>query len=115
MRVEGAARVVGLVEAVVELAGDVHVATVDARIADALPHAGLVLVHLGGVDVAIADIECLPDGLGGLTRVDLENAKPQLRDFRAVVEFDGWYVAHGWSSFRRQPARYSKTSNTEHR
>ena len=82
-------------EAVVELARDEHVATVDAGVANALSDTRLVLVHLGGVDMAVADVQRRPDGLGGFAGVDLEYAESQLRDFRAVVEFDGRYVAHG--------------------
>ena len=93
-RVERAAGVVGLVEAVVELAGDVHVPAVDAEVADALTDARLVLVHLGGVDVPIADVQRFSDGPGGLVGLDLEDAESELRNFGAVVEFDGRYFAH---------------------
>ncbi len=93
--VESATGVVGPVKAVVELARDEHVAAVDTGAADALPDTCLVLVHLRGVDVAVADIQRRPDGIGGFAGVDLEYAEAQLRDFRAVVQFDHRYVAHG--------------------
>jgi hypothetical protein len=63
-------------------------------VANALPDTRLVLVHLGGVDVAVADLQRGLDGFGRLIRVDLEYTEAQLRDCRAVVEFDRRYVAH---------------------
>ena len=55
--VEGPAGIVGPVVTVVELAGDEHVGSVKAGGADRLAHAPLVAVHLGGVDVAVADLQ----------------------------------------------------------
>jgi hypothetical protein len=86
--VERPARVVGLVEAVVQLARDVDLVAAEARGANGLPHPLLVAVHLGGVDVAIARFECELDRAGGLGRGDLEDAEPQLRDGGAVVQLD---------------------------
>ena len=84
--VERASRVVGFVEAVVELAGDVHLGAVEAGVADALPDAALVLVHLRGIDVAIADVQRRLDGLGGVVGVDLKHAEAELWDACAVIE-----------------------------
>ena len=86
--VEGAARVVGLVEAVVELGGDVELVAGDAGGGDRLADALLVLVHLRGVDVAVADLERLGDDLGGVLRRDLEDAEAELGDLGAVVQGD---------------------------
>ena len=87
--VEGRAGVVGPVEAVVELGGDVELVAGDAggrdRVADAL----LVAVHLRGVDVAVAGLEGLLDGPCGLLRRHLEHAEAELRDRRVVVEGHG--------------------------
>jgi len=87
-RVEGAAGVVGPVEAVVELAGDVELVAGDAGGLDRLADALLVLVHLRGVDVAVADLECRGHRLGGLLRRHLEDPEAELRDGRLVVEGD---------------------------
>src|SRR6185503_12511632 len=85
-RLERAARVVGRVEAVVELAGDVDARAVDAGAGDAVADARLVAVHLGGVDVAVADGQRAPDRLGGVLRRDLEDAESELRNRVAVVQ-----------------------------
>ena len=55
--VEGAARVVGAVCCVAELAGDVDLVAARPGDADGLADATLVLVHLGRVDVPIAGLE----------------------------------------------------------
>ena len=93
--VERPARVVGPVEAVVELAGDVQLVPVEAggghRLADPL----LVAVHLRRVDVPVADLERGAHRLRGLGRLDLEDAEPELGDRATVVEVDRRYGAHG--------------------
>ena len=92
---ERLAGVVGAVVAVVELAGDEHLAAVDAGGADRLADAPLVAVHLGGVDVAVADLEGRRHGLGGVLGRDLEDAEAELRDRVAVVERRGWECVSG--------------------
>ena len=86
--VERAPRIVGTVIPVVELAGDEHLAAIQPGIPDALRDLLLVAVHLGGVDVAVADFECGPHGRGSLFRLYLEDAETQLRDGVAVIESD---------------------------
>src|SRR5439155_11272965 len=54
--VERGARVVGAVEAVVELARDEDLASVEAEGANRLADAALVAVHLRGVDIPVADL-----------------------------------------------------------
>src|SRR5450631_3848663 len=85
---ERAASVVRPVVAVVELAGDEHLRSVQAGAAYGLPDAALVAVHLGGVDVPVAHLECGADRLCSFGGIDLKDAKPKLRDRTAVVERD---------------------------
>src|SRR4051812_18092931 len=75
-------------EAIVQLARHVQVSAVKPRRADRLAHALLVAVHLGGVDVAVADLERHAHRARRLLRVDLEHAEAELGDGVAVVEFD---------------------------
>lgn len=75
--VECASRIVGLVETVAELAGDVHLAAVDAGIPDALPDALFVLVHLGGVD-GDSRSQGGAHRCRGLIWCDLEDTEPEL-------------------------------------
>src|SRR6476660_5033493 len=95
--VEGGQRVVVRVEAVVELAGDEDVVAVDAGGADGLADLLLVSVHLGGVDVPVADLEGRERRVLGLLRVDLEHPEAELRDLDAVVEGDVRYGGHACS------------------
>ena len=46
----------------------------------------LVLVRGGGIDVPVADLESVSDGLLGLVRGDLEDAETDDRHFRTVVQ-----------------------------
>jgi hypothetical protein len=86
--VERPAGLVGPVIAVVELAGHIHIAPVERELPDRLADAPLVSVHLGRVDVPVADLERLAHGWLGLRGVDLEDAEAELRDRVAVVQFD---------------------------
>ena len=79
---ERAARVVGAVEAVVELGGDVELVARDAGGLDRGPDLGLVAVHLGGVDVAVAHLERLLDGPLRLLGRHQEDAEAELGDLR---------------------------------
>src|SRR3954468_7260261 len=56
--------------------------------------AALVAVHLGGVDVAVADVERRGHRLRGLRRRDLEDTESELRDGAVVVELDRRDCAH---------------------
>src|SRR6201993_1235321 len=106
--IERAARVVGLVEAVVELAGDENVGPVEAGVANALADSLLVAIHLRGVDVSVADLQGRPDRRGGLARIDLIHTETKLRDAHTIVEFDHWNLAHGLPpSFVHVPGRRS--------
>ena len=84
--VERAAGVVGLVEAVVQLARDVDVTALEPARADRLADTVLVAVHLRRVDVAIAGVERVRHRLRRLGRRDLEHAEPELRNRVAVVQ-----------------------------
>ena len=56
---------------------------------DGRAHTLLVAVGLGGVDVAVADLEGLEHGALGLLRRGQEDAVADLRDVDAIVESDG--------------------------
>ena len=86
-------RVVG-VEAVVELARDEDLGAVEPRISNSLPYFALVAVHLGGVDMTVADPQRFQRRRPGLRRRNLEDTEPQLRDFDAVVEPKVWDCSH---------------------
>src|ERR1700709_1252623 len=62
--------------------------------------AALVAVGGGGVNVAIARREGGLPGAVGLVRRYLENAEPDLRDLRSVVEPDVRNVGHGVRNWR---------------
>ena len=107
--VEGAQGVVAAVEAVVQLAGHEDLAAVDARAGDGLADALLVAVHLGGVDVPVADLERGRDRLGGLLGRDLVDAEARAagsrrrcsgrwwgqQEPRRFLSVFGWRVACG--------------------
>lgn len=76
--VERLQRIVALVEAVVQLRGDEDVAAVESALGDGLADARLVAVHLGGVDVAVADLEGGERRVLRLGRVDLVDAESEL-------------------------------------
>lgn len=97
--VEGAARVIGLVKAVVELAGDEDLAALKAGVADALADFLFISVHFGGVDVPVSDVERRLDRRGRLVGLDLEHPETELWDLDTVVEFDRGNLAHGISPF----------------
>ena len=66
---------------------------------DGRAHALLVAVGLGGVDVAVADLEGLEHGALGLLRRGQEDAVADLRDVDAIVKSDGGggVVSHKFS------------------
>ena len=71
------------------LGGDEDVLAGQSTGGDGRAHALLVAVGLGGVDVAVADLEGLEHGALGLLRRGQEDAVADLRDVDAVVESDG--------------------------
>jgi len=81
-------------EAVVQLAGYEHLAPVQSRSTYALADLLLVLVHLGGVDVAVSHIEGYADCSGRIGQLDLEHAEAELWDGLSVVKGDRRYCAH---------------------
>src|SRR6185503_17274979 len=83
---ERAARVVRLVERVVQLARDVHLVAFEAGPADRLADPALVAVHLGGVYVAVARLQGAGDRLEGLRGIDLEDAEAELREAVAAIQ-----------------------------
>jgi hypothetical protein len=60
-----------------QLGSDEQLVPRDAAGGDGPADGLLVLVRLGGVEVAVADGEGVGDGLLGLVGVDLEDAEPQ--------------------------------------
>ena len=71
------------------LGGDEDVLAGQSAGGDGRAHALLVAVGLGGVDVAVADLEGLEHGPLGLLRRSQEDAVADLRDVDAIVESDG--------------------------
>src|SRR5262249_28272663 len=78
--VEGPACVIGPVETVVELAGDVHLSAINACRLQAVGDALFVAVHLRGVDMAVADIQRGLDRVRGIGGRDLIDTEAQLGD-----------------------------------
>jgi hypothetical protein len=83
---EGTADIGRPVGVVVQLGGDVELLARQGGRGDRRPHAGLVGVHLGGVDVAVAGLQGGADHTFGLRWRDLEGAEAELGDRGAVVE-----------------------------
>jgi hypothetical protein len=92
--IERASRIVGTVKTIVELAGDVDRGPVQTRGADALPDAAFVLIHLRCVDVSVADLQRGLDRIGGLVGGNLKHPETQLRNQRAIPQFDHRNVTH---------------------
>ncbi len=107
--VEGAPGVVGPVEAVVELGGHVELVAGDPRGGDRLADPLLVLVHLRGVEVAVARLEGAGHRRGRLVRRDLEHAEAELGDGRLVVEGDR---GNGHTDPNRCPVRLFRGRRT---
>jgi len=87
-RVEGPSRLLVPMIVVEALRRDEHLAPIEAGSANCLTDGCLVAICRGGVDVAIADFECLCHGLRGLGGRDLEDAEAELRDLRAAAQRD---------------------------
>jgi hypothetical protein len=83
------------VEGVAELAGDEDFGAIETRGANRLADLLFVAVHLGSVDVAVADLERLSHRFRGVLGLDLEDPETELRYGVAVVEGDVGYCAHG--------------------
>ena len=92
----------GLVALVVvpQLGGDEQLLARDAAAGDRAPHTFLVAVDLGGVDVAVADLQGLAHHVFGNIRVHLPHAEAELGDRVAVVELQGLVPGHVRQSFR---------------
>ena len=73
-----------------DFSGDEDIIARDAGIADALAHADLVSVNCGPVDKAVAHLQGVGGGTGGV--FDLPEAEAELRDFVAVVEGEGMHL-----------------------
>jgi hypothetical protein len=86
--VERATRVVRPVKGVAELARHEDLVARQPGGPDRVADAALVAVHLGRVDVPVADLEGRRDGLRGLRGIDLKDPEAELRDRGAVVELD---------------------------
>jgi hypothetical protein len=71
-----------------QLGGDKQLLARDAAGGDGPADGLLVLVGLGGVEVAVADGEGVGDGLLGLVGRDLEDAEPEDWHLDAIVEGD---------------------------
>jgi hypothetical protein len=97
-RLTGGVRLVGVVA---QLAGDEHLASVEARPGDGLAHLGLVAVHLGGVDVPVPGLEGRAHGGRRVLRLDLEDAEAELRNGLAVVQRDVRNGTHAKNSPHR--------------
>ncbi len=100
--VEGALDGIGCQIFVPHLGGDMQIPTGNARSLDAGTHFGLIAIHFGGVDVAIAE----PDGAchaGDATLArELESAEAELRHANAL----GVQIVHVNSSmWRNRPRR----------
>ena len=76
-----------------EFAGDENLFPGDAALPHGLPHFGLVEVGGGGVNVAVTDLQGLPDGpVGGAVVGDLKDPEAYGGDDSAVVEYHGIHV-----------------------
>ena len=77
-----------------DLGGDKHVAALDARGVQALPHFALIVVHLRRIDVAVAEPQRLFDHAGaGSARAD-----PRCQAQGA----GSWYPWYPWRPWRRR-------------
>src|SRR5262245_39636735 len=65
------------------LGGDEHLVARHARGTQALAHLALVVVHLGGVDVAIAEPQRLLDNARAIAPAQVPGAEPDRRYLRA--------------------------------
>src|ERR1700739_4666434 len=92
--IERPSGIVGSVIAVVQLAGDEHLSATEPGVADTLADLLLVAVHLGSVDVSIADLQGDSHRFGGQHRLDLKHSEAELRNVVAVVQLSYRYRAH---------------------
>ena len=75
---------------VVQLRRDEQLVTRDPGCRDRAPDTFLIPIDGGCVDVTVADFQRVGHDSFGLGRVDLEDAKPELRDRAAVIEGQLW-------------------------
>jgi hypothetical protein len=97
-RVDAAQRLFEVQPVVGQLARYEKLRAVDARLVDRLAHFALVSVHLRGVDVAVADLDRVREGLDRGFRWNQEDAKSELRDLDAVVQRQRGDCGHRVSS-----------------
>lgn len=81
-RLTGRARTVDAVPFLVELGGDEQFLARHTGVADALTHADLVAVVLGGVDMAISDAQRAGHSHAGLVVIHGPGSQPYLRNAR---------------------------------
>src|SRR5690606_13405824 len=74
-----------------------------------LTDAGLVAVHLGGVDVAVADLERFEDAVARGFRRHLPGAEAELGNGDAVVQGDGEHGSHANAVHHAGPAEPRST------
>ncbi len=67
-------------EAVIELARDEDLCAIQPGLSDTLADSLLVSVHLGGIDVAIPDLEGSPHRRGCFVGLNLEHTEAKLWD-----------------------------------
>ena len=79
----------GFVVGIVDLRGDEQVLAGDARGLERCPDLGLVAVHLGGVDVAVPDLEGAAYRVVRVLGCDLVGAETEHGDGRARREGEG--------------------------
>lgn len=73
-----------------QLGGDEHLGPVQAAVGDGAADLFLVPVHGGGIDVPVADLQGVPDGLVGNLALHLPGAKADHRHRDAAAQ-----VHHG--------------------
>ena len=73
-----------------DFCGDENLVTRDAGGGDAFAHANLIAVNRGTVDEAVAHLQRVSGGAGGVS--DLPEAETELRDGMGVVEGEGMHL-----------------------
>ena len=74
---------------IVELAGDEDLVARQAAVGDRGSDLGFVAVHLGGIDVPVADLQRVADRTIGVLGPHLVGAIPELRNQHPVVQLNG--------------------------
>src|SRR4249919_2574448 len=89
--VETSNRTLVALKLAIQLGRDEQLLALYAAIPDALAHAALVAIAVGGVDVAVAGFDRGNDHRRDLVVVERSGAQADLRHGVAVVETEGWY------------------------